>query len=392
MQSRMGAALLLLANRSMRSILVLALLAFAGASSVQAATTGSVVPVDTGDCPEARFGEPALLTLGGNIFVSVVGERCGHVAVVDGRTGAVRRRIESPASNVLRRPADPPFGTAIGLWRRSILVGAPDERAVYALDPRTGSVVQRYASPGTEFGEFGNAVAGVGRHVVVGAEYTGNFGPDLPEYGAVAVFDGASGRFERSVESPTGSGARSFGRRLATVDRDHVAVGTDATFAGTRGPVLVVDVTTGKIVFTLAPPVPDTFPYGGGFTATRDRIVVGAPGGPGAVYVYHARDGHLVRTIGNPGSNGEAFGAAVAVRGPLLLVLAPLASTTQSLGGGAYLFVLRSGRLLGRIDLVTDARAGSVDTGVFLRRGLAIGSRVFSPSVLTIDYRDRRPK
>src|SRR5262245_39633260 len=129
-QASMGAALLLLFPRPMRAILAVAFLTLAGASCVHAAPANSVVPVDTGDCPQAHFGKPALLAFGRDLLVSIVGDRCGQVAVVDGRTGSVRRRLESPAANFLRREGDPPFGSAIALWRHRVLVGAPDERVV----------------------------------------------------------------------------------------------------------------------------------------------------------------------------------------------------------------------------------------------------------------------
>lgn len=187
------------------------------------------------------------------------------------------------------------------------------------------------------------------------------------------VFDAESGALERSVRSP--EGARAFGFRLAPLGGDRVAVGT----SDDSRRIYVLDVRSGAELLALRTPAPGD-DYNGAFVTAGNRIVVGVPGdsGPapgGTVYVHHAKDGRLLRTIANPGGPSEAFGAALAVEGRKLLVGAPF---PRNCDGGAcgppsratiYLFDVRTGRLRGRLSL--DDGGLSAYPPVFLGRGFA---------------------
>lgn len=367
-------------------------LALTLATPLWATAASHMSPVVTDGCGNARFGQPDLVPFGRTVLVPVHGQRCGWVAMVDARTGAERRRFANTASDNTLRPD--PYGNSVAVHRGRVLVGAP--RTVYALDPRKGTVVQRYKSPGNTIADFEGGLAAVGGRVVVGAPFTG-LEPDAPRpYGAVLVFDADSGTLERTALPAADSHAHSFGRTLARIDDRHVAVGTINAVDGISGQVHVLDITTGETVRTLLTPLgPD---YAGSVAAARTLIIVGAPGNGtptpgGSVYVFSARDGHIVRTIGNPGAANEAFGASLAVRGRRLLVLAPVAGDDTHPGGTAYLFDLRSGALRGRLAIDDDQRSGQLASIAFLRRGFAVATYAYGPpSELGIDYRDQLPR
>jgi outer membrane protein assembly factor BamB len=359
-----------------------------------AAPAARAVRVITDGCSDAAPGVPALLPLGRDLLVTVHGKTCGWVTLVDGRTGAERKRFANGVSqNVLRGD---PYGTAVALQGRRLLVGAP--QTVYALDPRTGVIRRTYKNPANSFGNFGSAVVAAGRHVVVGAPYTGLTGDGVVEYGAVLVFDAARGTLERTVSSPSGSRTHAFGQTLSRIDDRRVAVGTLNAADGRAGLVHVLDAATGTIERTLSTPRATGY-YNGGVATTRTLVVVGAPGnaGPtpgGTVYVFAADDGHIVRTIANPGAATQAFGAALAIRGRQLLVLAPVEENDDTRPAGTvYRFDLRTGRLRGQVAVADDTRSGQLGSIAFLRRGFVLSTLVFGRSdELGIDLRPTLPR
>ena len=355
-----------------------------------AASDGITVPLSTEGCPGARLGAP-LVPFRDDVLVGVVGDGCNYVSLRDGRTGRERRRYTSPIQGAIGSSGGFGFAEAIAALRGLVLVGAPAEPAVHALDAQSGRLVRTYAPPDTvsREGDFGTAILGLGSRVIVGARFDGVEVDEPRPYGTVHVFDAATGRLERSIPPPESPSARGFGVRLAALPRRRIAVGTIDAAAGRMGRVFVVDVRTGGVVTAITTAVPEG-DFSGAFTTAGSRIIVGVPQASGAppggiVQIYDATDGHLVRTLTSPGGASEAFGANVAARGRELLVVAPPASLAPDQGATVYLFDLRMGRLTGRSDVST----APVMLPTFLRRGFAyaVASGLGGPLELVYRYR-----
>jgi len=115
--------------------------------------------------------------------------------------------------------------------------------------------------------------------------------------------------------------------------------------------------------------------FGQALAATRDLVVVGAPGatangaaGAGAAYVF-ARDDcrlrEIARLVATDGAAGDAFGTTVAIADGVIVVAAPNAAFNAQPGHGAvYVFEQRDGNwtqvaTLGSTDTLADAGYGS---------------------------------
>ncbi len=376
-----------------RCVLALAI-ALGSTRAASAAPSNVSVPVPVGACAAARFGSPAILPFGKDLLVAIVGDDCGSVSLLDGRTGAERRRLDNPLQGAFHVENGPGFGAALGALGRRVLVAAPNDRTVYAIDAHTGKTLQRYLATGPTHDGFGEPLVGVGRHVVVGAMLAGLTGPDVRTYGGVYAYDAASGRLDHEITPPPSSHAHGFGARVAALSHDRVAIGTIEGAEGVPAHVFVADVRDGTVPLTIMPPTPTGVDsYGLDVAASGDVVVVGIaqPAGPtptGTVYVYDARTGELRRTIASPGAPGEAFGQAIAIRGHVLLVGAP-SGTDVNVPGSLYAIDARTGRIRGRLALGTDVAPGSVLPPAFLRRGLAFAVEpdATSGGALHVDYR-----
>jgi outer membrane protein assembly factor BamB len=356
-------------------------------------------PVPTDACPSARFGSPALVRLGDDLLTTVVGDDCGVASLLDGRSGAARRRFDDPQRGVFHLESGIGFGAAIGVAGRRLLVSAPNDRVVYAFDARSGNEVRRYVGTGLGHDGFGRNLLGIGKRVVVGALFTGYVGPDVSTYGAIYVFDAASDSLERTITAPEDSHATGFGDSLAALSRDRVVVGTIDDAQGTQGKVFVADLRDGSVPLTILPPTPNGIDsYALDFTATGDVIVVGVarivgPTPTGTVYLYDARSGELRRTIESPAAPGEAFGRWPVIRGRTLVVAAP-SGVDVSVPGSLYVIDVKTGRTRARLVLGADVPADSVLPPLFFRRGLAFAVQpdATSGEALRVEYGYRLPR
>ena len=363
-------------------------LGFSGRNASAAAGVSFELPAE--GCPSGTFGSPALHASGRNLLVAVAERGCGYVSLRDGHTGRELRRFENPLGGTFPIDNGPSFGAALDVSGSRLLVGAPDERAVHALDARTGKLVRTYEGPRSRGDGFGTAVLGLGSRVVVGALYDGLEIDTVRSYGTVHVFDAKSGRLERSIRAAPEDGARAFGFRLARLAGDRVVVGTLNASEGGPGRIFVLEAGTGEVLLALSTPsITDDSNFHGAFATTRGRIIVGVPGGGGttsggAVYVHDAGSGAVLRTITSPGDPSEAFGAGLATRGSRLLVVAPYNGPDRRSQATIYLFDLRTGRLRGRLPLEATFGGGSFAPPVFLRRGFAYA---LSSGALEVVYR-----
>jgi outer membrane protein assembly factor BamB len=249
-----------------------------------------------------------------------------RVADEDG-AGVVRLRERSGDPARVPRPAtNRGRGLRIGAGgeRRLLYAGAPGDRAagaVYALDTAAGAVIRTVRAPDMQALGFGRALAVVGDTLLVGA-------PDSVVQGrggagAVFVFS-ASGVPIRTLRAVPPSTNAFFGSSVATVG-DVVAVGAPGAAAGGvegAGAVHLFDATTGALVRTLRAPIPVARGAFGAVVAALDgMLVVGAPGGDGGAYVFDAATGELRQIVRPPSVAGvSGFGGALAVVNGDLLV------------------------------------------------------------------------
>jgi cysteine-rich repeat protein len=231
------------------------------------------------------------------------------------------------------------FLTVLLEW--AIAEGAPLSVKLKVANP-TGRLTQR------------SVALGDGK-IVIG--YLGNATPPFP--GAVAVFDEESAELLRTIVNPTGDHIDDFGFSLAIKD-GRIAVGASqhetTEGVGTAGAVHIFDAESGALLRTLmSPDPPDTYDgFGRALAWVGGALAVGEPqiyppfffdGGPGRVHVFDPGTGALLRTIDDPGGTCCGFGLTLAPFGSDLLV----GAATQTIAGFE-----RAGQVY-RIDPATGA-------------------------------------
>ncbi|MBE9124888.1 MULTISPECIES: CHAT domain-containing protein [unclassified Coleofasciculus] len=188
------------------------------------------------------------------------------------------------------------FGYSVAGVGSDILVGAPGENIFVGSIIRTagaaylfesnGNPLQRFISPNpTDGGKFGNAVAGVGSNILVGAPGDNS---GLGTIGAAYLFN-SSGEPLQTFENPNPTNSGKFGTSITAVG-SNVLVGAPSDNPGqeTTGAAYVFDLESGNLRQTF--PNPDTLSnFGNAVTGVGGQIFIGAPGNPddtGVVYGF----------------------------------------------------------------------------------------------------------
>ncbi|NQT12506.1 MAG: hypothetical protein HQ582_07150, partial [Planctomycetes bacterium] len=164
--------------------------------------------------------------------------------------------------------------------------------------------------------------------------------------------------------SDPGTGAQAnseFGSSVAT-DGNLAVVGTplaDITYEDV-GAVYVYDASTGDLLRTLNNPTPESEDYFGCSVAVSgSTVVVGAWGDDdgasygGSVYLYDATTGNLLRELNH--SSTQMFGYSVAISGDTVVVGAYWDATGATGAGSAYLYDATTGNLLRTLNNPTPA-------------------------------------
>lgn len=291
-----------------------------------------------------------MISIGGDILIGAAGDdldgdpshaNAGSVYLVNGRTGAVLRKIPNPEPGV----GDQFSNGALGILGSNLIVGAPFDApdglvlagTVYVIDKMTGAVLMRIPHPepllyGNSDDRFGRSVAGHEGNILVGApadDQNGNM------TGGAYLLDRQTGAILRRIANPDpdpvdgyfsafGYPVRSFGGKIVIGEPWHRSGGKNL------GAVYVFDGQTGALLYTLQHPKPgDQLDVSGnaanfgweigehdGFLAVSTPTDdVNGVRDAGSVYVFDLNTGQLVMSIHNPNPVAYDYFGFVAFHG-----------------------------------------------------------------------------
>lgn len=270
------------------------------------------------------------------------------------------------------------FGQTIAaLSNDRVLVGVPSANGgvgeVVLLNASTGAVLRTFThpNPGAHTAgvalAFGGAVTAIGTDkVLIGAEGADTAATDA---GEAYLFDVNTGNLLRTFLNPSPGAGDAFGGRVAALGTTQLMIAADRDDPGgtvDAGTFYLFDVATGNLVRTFNRTTPVAGERFGLWLAPMgtNQILVGTPqgeirpsfadgsfeidaSGPGAVYLYDAGTGAVVRTFANPTPvTGDLFGWQVAAVGTSKVVIAAPGDEDSNNTGAAYLFDATTGNLL----------------------------------------------
>lgn len=223
--------------------------------------------------------------------------------------------------------------------------GVASAGTVSLVDPATGAFIRTFQKPDAAmFDQFGFAIATLGGDVLIGAPGDDTGAPDA---GAVYRFDAATGALRHVYQKPFPKAGDQFGFSIATLANGDVLIGApfDAVDGPAAGAVYLLDGATGDLLQTFHNPSPSDPYFGLAITASDAVVAVGSPQdstgatGAGAVYLFDAATGALLRRIQKPvPAANDFFGAPIAMLGTELLAAAPNDDTGAVDAGVVYLF------------------------------------------------------
>lgn len=297
-------------------------------------------------------------------FATTPPQAVGRVFIYTTETSTPTRILNDPAPF-----GEDEFGGALGASQRHIFVGAPGKKlgvkdksgVAYIFDAPTtdsSSILPAFTALNylpNSFDRLGASVAGFRRFFAAGAPSALDQGI---QSGRVDVYDMKTRLFKFTLVSPTTGTEENtfFGSALAMNNSRLIVSEPGASVGAPRAGVAhVFNVRKGALLRTLTNPAPEEDDSFSTAVAIRgQRVAIGAPGKAvggaaraGAVFIYNAANGRLLRAIPNPAPNpGDFFGATVAFTKNNIVIGCP-----QDNGiGSVFIFRVRDGRLLLRID------------------------------------------
>lgn len=176
-------------------------------------------------------------------------------------------------------------------YHGALAVGAPGLSAVFQFSPENGNLLSIMESPDSSTDAFGFSLATADTRLVVGAP-NATVGT-ATNAGKVYVYDRFTGVLQRTITSNSPRRDSFFGYDLAMLDSSHLVVGnwSPGTSAGS---VLVIDINTGVVSYTLTSPNTKRPQFGSAVAAVGANVLVGDPigasdastGVPGRAYLF----------------------------------------------------------------------------------------------------------
>jgi len=276
------------------------------------------------------------------------------------------------------------YGWAVAIDGDSVVVGAfsddtpngSNSGSVYSFSSRHGKQRSKLiASDGERNDEFGYAVAMDGGLIAVGAKGVDG---DHSGSGAVFLFRERPGREVMRLVAPDESWAAKFGNAVA-LDGGLLAVGApgDSELGAKSGAVYVYDAETGELlrkIVTSDGGEGDNFGYSvameGGVIAAG-AVWDGDNGvHSGSAYLFDAQTGEpIAKLLASDGAAEDRFGTSIDIDGGVVVVGARDDDDAGEGSGSAYVFRLSG--LLCPADLDGDGRVDGRDVRLFVRLVLA---------------------
>ncbi len=304
----------------------------------------------------------------------------GQVHVYERVTGSLLRTIQSqvPVSGGRFGHSTDISGNRLVAATPFADAGAVDAGIVELFDVSDGTPLLTIPNPSpAQLDYFGQSVLIEGDRVVVGAYLDDTVGSDA---GIAYVFDATTGVLLHTLSQPNPSRSDYFGFSVA-ISGNTIAVGARRADveATDDGAVYLFDAITGALVREIVNPTPESFDsFGRSVALSGDLVVIGADGdntgspGSGAAYVYAVSSGELVQTLANPTpAFVDLFGYSVGISGDNVVVGAFRADEGARDSGAAYLFTATTGELVN-----TWANPTPADLDVFGASAAVDGSTV----------------
>ncbi|MBX3401239.1 MAG: cadherin-like domain-containing protein [Gemmataceae bacterium] len=348
---------------------------------------GSTVATGTGSAITFPANDQGFYTISVTVTDEVgnTGSATSTVAIVNAPP-VLAPTAFGAGTNLFTGAAAAEAGTALASANGRVFIGSPGASAnlgSVVIVPAGGGAATTLSNPNAAIGRFGATLITVGPRLAVAA--TGR-ATDLN--GVVHLFTESAGVYsvERSLSLTDGVLTDGFGTAMTSIGN---LLAVSAPGRGVNGvaagAVYLYDATTGVLVRTILNPSPvDGDKFGAALASANGLLIVGTPGddtaglNAGTVYVFDPGNGQLVRLITNPNPgflNGE-FGSTLAANGNFLAVGAPNDDSDGTDAGGVYLYDLGSGASLGtlRSPNATPANGRFGSSLAFNGNRLAVGA------------------
>lgn len=261
------------------------------------------------------------------------------------------------------------FGFALGINGSSLVIGAyrddaggTDSGLAYQFNAANGSLVRTLNNPTPSPGDFYGASIAVGANAFIVTAYWDD--AVALDAGTSYTYSLSTGQVQHAISSPVASASNYFGYSVAT-SGEWVATGAylDDASGIDSGTVYIHNGAAGSLVRALTNPTPAAYDnFGYSVAMSNSLVVVGAPrddanaSDSGAVHIFDAISGNLIRSITNPTPGvSDFFGFSVAISGDMVAVSAHRDDTLATDAGTVYLFDGPSGLLLSTIANPTPA-------------------------------------
>jgi hypothetical protein len=178
---------------------------------------------------------------------------------------------------------------------------------------------------------FGQALAVAGNYLAVGAPSRTREQHQL--VGAVYFFDRTTRAFERRLDGPLSASLPQFGKAMAAVQDDRLAIS-----ARGANQAWLYRVPEGDIIAELMDPTADSGGFGAALASDGEQVAV-SDVFEDAVYLYSAESGAFLRSVANPSATAFSFGTALLIENQFLYV-GSMYSAMQPLGGSGEALIL----------------------------------------------------